>query len=234
MSQNKGGRPARNESKSSVVQLDTANGWLPEGVSEDDSNREVCRQLKGMWVRLTQRQQRLVMVFEINPDFVAIAKQCGFSGNEAKQKAEEEMKLPIVQKIMRLRNTLVGGTLPTVMSRRLLAQAILGTHDIQLTGGQWLQAIRLNAILAGELVPEVEEKDLPAGSTNDATREESDRIMSGVLGVGNVADLLRQRGKEAKKEREAANRAVMGGETKPDPAPVSTLSAAERIKASRG
>lgn len=227
---NKGGHPKLGETKPGIIKLDTANGFLPTGVAEDDGNREVCRQLKVLWGRMTQRQQKLVMMFEVNPDFKAIGKQCGFSGNMYFQKAEEEMKLPIVQKVMRLRTTLVGGTLPTLMSRRLLAQAILGTHDIALTGGQWLQAIRLNAILSGELVPEVEEKDLPAGATNDATREESDRIMRETLGMNNVADLLRQRSREAKKEREAASQIQVG---EPKPSAPEPLSIAERLIAQR-
>jgi hypothetical protein len=234
MTANKGGRPFKDKPPASVVKLDLANGWLPPGVAEDDSNREVCRQLRVMWVRLTERQQRLVMMFENNPDLPAIAKKCGFSGNNPHQKAEEDLKLPITQKVMRLRNTLVGGTLPTIIARRLLASAILGTHEIQFSGSQWLMAIRLNAMLAGEFVPEVEEKDLPAGATNDATREESDRIMAGVMGAGNAADLLKQRSKEARREREQANQVDMGETKKPEPAPVTELSAAERIKASRG
>lgn len=233
MSANKGGRPARNETKASVVKLDLANGWLPPGVAEDDSNREVCRQLKVMWFRLTERQQRLVMMFEVNPDLNAIARKCGFSGNEPQQKAEEDIRLPIVQKVMRLRNTLVGGTLPTIIARRLLASAILGTHEIQFSGSQWLMAIRLNAMLAGEFVPEVEEKDLPAGATNDATREESDRIMAGVMGATNAADLLKQRSREAQRERKEASKIQMEPVEQAPAAPVTELSAAERIKQSR-
>lgn len=227
---NKGGRPFKDKPPEGIAKLDLVNGWLPPGVAEDDSNREVCRQLKAMWGRLTERQQRLVILFEETPDFRAIGKQCGFSGNMYFQKAEEELQYPVVQKVLRLRTTLVGGTLPTIMSRRILAQVILGTHELKATVGQLLQAMKLNAQLAGEMVPEVEEKDLPAGATNDATREESDRIMRETLGMNNVADLLRQRSREAKKEREAASQIQVG---EPKPSAPEPLSIAERLIAQR-
>ncbi len=227
---NKGGHPKQGEIKPGIVNLDLVNGWLPQGVAEDDTNREVCRQLRVMWARLTQRQQRLVIMFEANPDFRAIGKQCGYSGNMYFQKAEEDLKMPVVQKVLRLRTTLVGGTLPTVMSRRILAQMILGTHEIPMSATSMLQAMKLNAMLAGEMVPEVEEKDLPAGGTNDATREESDRIMVGALERQNIAELFKRRSKEAQKEREAASQIEPDNRPK---AEVTQLSVAERMIANR-
>ena len=202
---NKGGRPRKGETK--AMPLNLAAGWLPPGVEEDDANREVCRQLRVMWSRLTERQQRVVMLFEASPDPEAIAKAVGFSGKGAAGKVEAELTNVVVRQVMHLRNVLLGGTLPTLVSRRILASVIMGTHPtVQVTGPVLLNAIKLNAILAGEMTPEVREEELPAGGSADATREESDRIMRATLGQDNLADLLRERAKAAAKERESALR----------------------------
>lgn len=202
---NKGGRPEAGQTK--ALRLDLAGGALPPGVEEDEGNREVCRQLRQMWTRLTQRQQRVVMLFEASPDPDAIAKAAGFSGKGAKQKVEAELTCPVVRQVMHLRNVLVGGTLPTLVSRRILASVIMGTHPtVEVTGPVLLNAIKLNALLAGEMVPEVKPEELPAGSTADATREEADRIMRTTLGTENISSLLKARSKAAAKEREQALR----------------------------
>lgn len=202
---NKGGRPRKGETK--ALPLNLAAGWLPPGVEEDDANREVCRQLRVMWSRLTERQQRVVMLFEAAPEPDKIAKAAGFSGKGAAQKVEAELTNAAVRQVMNLRNILVGGTLPTLVSRRVLASLILGTHPtIEVTGPVLLNAIKMNALLAGEMTPEVREEELPAGAGADATREESDRIMRATLGQENLGDLLRARAKAAAKEREHALR----------------------------
>lgn len=202
---NKGGRPRRGTTK--AMPLDLAGGWLPAGVEEDDSNREVCRQLRTMWARLTERQQRVVLLFEASPDPEAIAKAAGFSGKGAAQKVEEELTNVVVRHVMHMRNLLLGGTLSTLVSRRVLASVIMGTHPtVQVTGPVLLNAIKLNALLAGEMVPEVKPEDMPAGATADATREESDRIIRATLGADNLADVLRERSAAAAKERADALR----------------------------
>lgn len=208
---NKGGRPAKGQTK--ALKLDLAGGWLPPGVEEEDGNREVCRQLRVMWSRLTERQQRVVMLFEASPDPDAIAKAAGFSGKGAAQKVEAELTNVVVRQVMHLRNILLGGTLPTLVSRRILASVIMGTHPtVTVTGPVLLNAIKLNALLAGEMTPEVREEELPAGATADATREEADRIMRATLGQENLTDLLRARSKAAAKEREQAMRIDAGVE----------------------
>lgn len=219
---NKGGRPLAGTTK--ALQLDLAGGWLPPGVQEDDGNREVCRQLRVMWTRLTARQQKVVMLFTASPDPDAIAKAAGFSGKGAAGKVEEELTTPVVRQVMHLRAILLGGTLPTLVSRRILASVIMGTHPtVEVTGPVLLNAIKLNALLGGEMVPEVKPEELPAGSTADATREEGDRIMRATLGAENLADLFRKRSKEAAKERADALR-IDVSEGEPAPTPVSALS----------
>lgn len=219
---NKGGRPAAGTTK--AAPLDLPAGWLPVGIVEDDTNREVCRQLRVMWTRLTERQQRLVLLFEDCPDPDTIAKAAGFSGKGAAQKVEKELTNIVVRQVMNLRNLLLGGTLSTVVSRRVLASIITGTHPtVAVTGPVLLNAIKLNALLAGEMVPEVKPEDMPAGATADATREESDRIMRATLGTENLADLLRARAQAAAKEREQALKIDGGQPDKPEPAPVSAL-----------
>lgn len=218
---NKGGRPTRGTTK--AMPLDLAGGWLPAGVEEDDSNREVCRQLRTMWSRLTERQQRVVMLFEASPDPEAIAKAAGFSGKGAAQKVEEELTNVVVRHVMHMRNILLGGTLSTIVSRRVLASVIMGTHPtVQVTGPVLLNAIKLNALLAGEMVPEVKPEEMPAGAMADATREEADRIMRATMGAENIASVLKERSKAAAKEREEALR-IDTDDAKPESASVSAV-----------
>lgn len=218
---NRGGRPTRGTTK--AMPLDLAGGWLPAGVEEDDSNREVCRQLRVMWARLTERQQRVVLLFEASPDPEAIAKAAGFSGKGAAQKVEEELTNVVVRHVMHMRNLLLGGTLSTVVSRRVLASVIMGTHPtVQVTGPVLLNAIKLNALLAGEMVPEVKPEDMPAGATADATREEADRIMRATLGTENLSELLKARSRAAQQERADALR-IDADESKPEAASISAV-----------
>jgi len=225
---NKGGRPRKGEEKPGIAKLDLVNGWLPAGILEDDTNREVCRTLFQTWRRLTERQQRGVILFEECPDYQQIAEKAGYGGkpNTAADKLKKDMETTIVQQVFRLRTILIGNTVPTVVSRRVLGQIIMGTYPGEVTINGLLRAIQINAQLAGELVPEIKPGELPADAVAGVTRDENDRIMAETTGRLGMADELRKRAKAAAEERkEAARVDVDDGKDEPEaePAPLNKL-----------
>lgn len=203
------GRPRKDEElRPGIAKLDLVNGWLPAGTAEDDSNREVCRSLQQTWKRLTERQQRGVILFELTSDYEETAIKAGYAGkpSTAASKLKIDIGMPVVRQVFHLRTLLIGNTLPTVMSRRVLAQMIMGTHPIEVTANNLLRAIQINAQLAGELVPEIKPDELPADAVAGATRDENDRIMRATMGQVNIADDIKRRSKQAEAERKEALR----------------------------
>lgn len=205
---NRGGRPRKGEEKSQITKLDLVNGWLPPGIIEDDTNRQVVQTLQHTWKRLTERQQRGVILFELEPDYAVVAPKAGYAGkpNTAASKLKEDLSMPVVAQVFHLRTLLVGNTLPTAMSRRVLAQIIMGTHARQPSVHEIIRAIQVNAQLAGELIPDVKPDELPADAVAGVTREENDRIMRATMGQVNIADDIKRRSKQAEAERKEAMR----------------------------
>ncbi len=201
----KPGRPKLGETGPRVdTSIDIVGGYIPVGVEEDDTTREVIRQIQNIWRRLTDKQKRVIILFEASPDPAGIASRAGFSGKGAAGKVEEELQLPLVRQVLHLRSALVGSVMPTAMSKRLLTSFVLGTHPVQQTAATFLQAIKLLALLNGEIEPEVKADDLEAGAVAGVTRDENDRIMRETMGSANVADVIRARSQAAAAERAIA------------------------------
>lgn len=202
------GRPRRGEERPGIAKLDLENGWLPAGIVEDDTNREVCRNLFYTWRRLTERQQRGVILFELSPNYEEVAPKAGYSGkpSTAASKLKEDLSMPVAQQVFHLRTLLIGNTMPTVMSRRVLAAMIMGTHPVKMTAQALIRAIQVNAQLAGELMPDVKPDELPTDAVAGATRDENDRIMRVAMGTLDVASEIKKRSKQAEAERKEALR----------------------------